>query len=82
MYVHVLTINLVADQYTWNVRSVLSQFFIPVRQVLVGDLPCCVKHLSQNKTKPNAVSKFQCVSSLKSSIAKAVVITHLVSQHC
>ena len=40
----VINVNLVGDQHTGNVLTMLTQLLVPVGQVLVGDLTGHVKH--------------------------------------
>jgi len=41
------TIYLVSDYQTWNLRPVLSEFFVPIREVLICDFPLDIKHLAK-----------------------------------
>ena len=44
-----LTINFISNYKTWNVRSVLSKFLVPVSQILVCDFARNVKYLHGGK---------------------------------
>lgn len=41
------TIYLVSDHQTWNLRPVLSEFFVPIWEVLICDFPLDIKHLAK-----------------------------------
>lgn len=45
-----LTIYLVSHHHTGDLRPVLSQLCVPAGQVLIGDLPLHIKHLTKTST--------------------------------
>lgn len=45
-----LTIYLISHHHTGDLRPVLSQLCVPAGQVLIGDLPLHVKHLTNPGT--------------------------------